>query len=221
MAKQPGQGGSDLKEFGFRLNPSFKYKGMYPDVDPGAIPPDGWRLLINTRRADDGFRTRGGLSMLNSADPLQSASSVVYGGVWFEPVPHRAYFLLNRMNCSSIYPYGHILGWFDMDQDPYAVAGTYYTQASQRTCMSKYGSDLYIGEQNNLRKVNVIRFDTTAANQALTLDIPEQLFTSFAYITWMAEFNGYLFVGLSTGTPGASVIKSYDGVTFIHIKSFC
>lgn len=187
------------------------WRGMVTEGDPASIPINSFQLLRN-------FRFKGGF-------PYTRPGHTLYGDVG-EPVFHLSAFPVvnphTRLWVSILGCFGAAIGTgarlihYDPDQDPtIQVYANYYAEASRQSPLGVYGGDLYIGDKSLLRKPVLITAPQGVDLQNIInspTDAPIYDFGSTFTITWMKEFDGKLFIGLSTG-GGGSKIATWDGLS--------
>lgn len=195
----------------------FEIGGMQPDGDPASIPENKLWRFFNGRLKDGGIVPRGGLDGFSNG-ALDSGTACISAGVDFKvSTPLRLYVL--GVGCPGFSStVGYSLQWFDPEQTPTYQGGVYYNTGSQNLVAGLFGKDLYVGQDNKLRKFQLITTpygDLAISLAGFSQDIPLKRFDGYTKITWIQEFDGKLFIGLDSGSAGTSKIVMYDGTEFI------
>lgn len=189
-----------------------EFDGMYLDADPGAIPISGFRLLENVDFIGE-LASRQGMRNQNE-DPFLSDSACITIGADYQAEPLRLYIVCR--GCPGVSTtVGRSIGFFDPDFSASFQRALYYDWSTDSAVLAPYGSDLFIGINNYLRRV--VRVQTPVGVEPITVtgirqDINIGFFPGYE-IKALCEFDGLLFIAAENiVTPTSSIIYTYDGL---------
>jgi hypothetical protein len=183
-----------------RVGRGFAWGGMLTECDPGANPIDRPRLSINMRVRGGAAENRAGLSEFHAF-----THRIAHLSDFHPATPLRLYILGDGLPGVSATT-GCYVGHVDTEQDPEFQRATAFTGTS--VVMGRFVGDLFVGVDAQLHQFQPLRaaYGTEGLLAAQSTPVgPAQAGT----ITFLQEFDGKLFLGLSSGA-----IVSYDGVTF-------
>lgn len=207
------------KRFEFRSGNGGLWGGMETRGDPcrnGAFRP---RMLVNVDIYDGEIRARPGLTKLFGS-ALHSASACIRNILTLNvPTPFKLWSV--GVGCPGLSAStGFSVSTLDIDQEPEYQRAVYYNTSSSLPSIAKYGDHIYLGVDDALRKLQLIRQPWGTENLSVSgasQDTPLKTFTGYV-IRCIQEFDGMLFIGLDAGA-GASKIVTYDGVSFRDDKT--
>lgn len=181
---------------GLKGNPGLQ--GMVTEGDPSSIPPTAFQLLRNFRFLGKTLYTRPGHTFYGNA------GGEVYLLTSFPVVNPRTRLWITVLGC-----FGETIGTgariihYDPDENPtFQVYANYFAEGSRQNPMAVYGDDLYIGDKSLLRKPVIVSTPPGVAVQDVLESPPDAPIFDFGptyTITWMKEFDGKLFMGVSDG----------------------
>jgi len=197
-----------LPEFGH-------WAGMQTEGDPSANAPNRPRLLENVSFLGGDMTERAGLSKLLGAQ-IESGACVRYLGDLQITTPRKLWIVTD--GCPGVSSaVGSSIACIDMEQKPEFQRVLYDDSASNALVLGGFGANMHIGADAVLRKLQLIPIPWTSAENlslsGFSQDLPLVTFTGFT-ITAMLEFDGKLFIGLDSGTPGTCKIVTWDGVSW-------
>jgi hypothetical protein len=190
----------------------FEWGGMIPDGDAASIPDNRFRLLINARLRNGSIVPRGG-----SAEFLDLGGTTTVLGLTDFPLGTRRSLWVVGDGCPGLSSStGFYMGFYDEEQDPEFQSAIYYNAGVQGLVLGVHGGELYVGQDNVLRKILLISApygETALAVSGSSQDIPLLTFTGFTKITDLKSFGGFLFITLDGGA-GTSKVVAWDGTTY-------
>lgn len=191
-----------------------EWGGMIPDGDPGSLPPFRPRVIFNGRLQAGGIVPRGGLDAFND-DALHASNAEIRYLDDFQ-VGTKKSLMTVGVGCPTFSATaGFNLGSYDFEQSPDIQSNVYYSSSSAGLTLGLFGDDLYIGSDNILRKYAAVESpygQNGLAMSGLAQDLPLVTFSGMTSITYMLEFDGYLFIALDGGA-GTSKVSMWDGRT--------
>jgi hypothetical protein len=195
-----------------------EWGGMHPDADPGSIPENRFRALINVRRKGGNIVPRGGQATIGDLDDLAGNQNY---GTWFDIGSARRVYMLATGGCLGVgnNQTGLSVYAIDTEQSPIVQNVTFFLVAKYHTfaTLASFDGRLYLSEENRLRRITQVGvpFGSSREDVAATgTDQVVKAFTSFPYITRMIGFDGQLFIALGGLGAGNAKIVSYDGTAF-------
>ncbi len=197
---------------------------MSPDADPGSIPENKFRLLVNARRKGGAIVPRGGQTKILPNPTGTGLSALSYDrhyGAWFEVSSARRLYLVATGGCLGVGSTATGLNVYALDSEHAPLLQNISCYLVQKyhdlACVAVYGDRLYLSQENRLRVITQVLapYGTNSVSVGGTgVDQDIHAFTTYPYITWMQEFGGYLFIALGGNGAGTSKIVSYDGKAF-------
>lgn len=205
----------DIRNFRVKSG-EFEFGGMIPDGDPGMLPENRPRLLVNTRLNAGAIVPRGGQT---AAFDLNEATSGAPRGLFDFQMGTKRRLMVIGDGCpglSSII--GSNLGSTDIEQSPKFQPMLYADGATNLMLAATYGDDLMLMIDAALRRFQVV--DGAYGSVALGVSGSTQdetvytLEAPYTRIKSGGEFptSGLFFMAADHGN-GASAIKSWDGLT--------
>jgi hypothetical protein len=207
MPKRGGDG--QTKRFEFRTGfGGFKWGGMYTQGDPGACPPNKLRLLVNARIRNGELKPRA------SWNPLYTTPT--FGDCTIDITDHkckpvRLWFAVN--GCPGALG-GSVLSYSPEQEPELQVWCKYFATADHSVYLASFDGDVWIGENNKLRRLQVfpLVYREFGGDLSGGQDLIVREFEGFN-ISCLGVFEGKLYIGLDAGA-GASKIVEYDGTAF-------
>lgn len=190
----------------------FRWSGVLLEGNPSANPANRPRIIRNGRVKGGDIVNRDGLSKFNTSVLDASNAHILHMADYQISRPKRLWILGN--GCPGISSSaGFYVGHLDPEQEPEFQRAVNYSSLTLGLVIGRFGSDLYIGSDDTLRKLELIAQPYGTENLAISgssQDVSIKTFTGFT-ITWLKEFDGRLFIGLSNGA--SSKIATWDGVS--------
>lgn len=190
------------------------WRGMWPDGDPGSIPDDRFRILVNARLESGMVIPRPGQAKLNTAVIHSASAKIISIGDFQMATPYHLFH--TGGGCPWIGSgSGRAVGSYFIDQSPALQSYTSNGTATS-SALAVFDGSLWIAYDNVLRRFNQVTppWGTPAITMAgAALDIPILTIPSpTTSIASMAVFDGKLFMACVAGAGTGSVV-CYDGVT--------
>lgn len=194
-----------------------EWHGSMPDGDPSTVPQGRLIRGINIRFRRGRVVPRKGQRRLNETF-IHAATAKVRGIVDFQVGTRRSLYVTGTGCPNLSLSSGFYLGYADQDLESFFAPLVYYDFGTQGLVMGRFAGSLYLGQDNNVRKLQLVDAPfgkPPLAQSGSAQDVPLYTFTGFTKISAMTEddFSGYLFMGVDNGA--ASKITVHDGLTFI------
>lgn len=194
---------------------AFEWHGCIPDAGAAMLPPGHPVLAFNIRFRRGAILSRKGSTKLN-ATFIHASNAQVKGLIDFQIGTRRSLYVTGPGCPNLSTSVGFYLGYADQDASALFAALAYYDFGTVTLVMGKFGGSLYLGQDNNLRKLQLV--DAPFGQSPLALsgnsqDIPVYTFTGFTSINALSQddFSGLLFMSVDNGA--ASKVATYDGTT--------
>lgn len=193
----------------------FEWGGMIPDGNPASLPDNRPRRLYNARFRNGGIVPRGGQAAFN-ASALHSNSACIRSLADFQIGTKKSLYM-SGAGCPGLSStFGFFIGSQDFDQSPFFQPAVYYDGSTVGVVFGVYGGDLYFGVDAELKKYQPIAAPYGVSQLALSgssQDIPIVTPSGTVQITCLKEFDGKLFLGCDSGTPGTCRVVAWNGLT--------
>lgn len=203
-----------VKNYKARIG-AFEWGGCIPIWNPGQLPVNRPRIIINGRLENGGIKARMGQKKL-STTAIHAADAKVRGLYDFQ-IGTKKSLILTSVGCADLSAtVGFSVSIIDFEQSPVFQAAIYYSAGTVGVVPGVYGDDLYFGQDATLRKYQAVDPPYGAgalAQSGVSQDIPVlTLPAGFTSIPALQEFDGLLFVAAAQGV-GTSRVISWDGRT--------
>jgi hypothetical protein len=185
---------------------------MYRDGDPGSVPLDHTRILINCNIRNGEIQARGGQSVF-TVDPLDGCVRLLYD---FQ-TGNGPKIYASADGCSGVSAgAGFSLENYDQEQEPQFQRVIYYDTAVTNLVMGIFDGSLWLGLDDTLLRYVWLRPQYGREAQVLSgesQDRPTKVFTGFS-INALQQFDGDFYVFLAAGA-GTSKTVNFDGVSIL------
>lgn len=203
----------DGKRFELRTGlGGLKWHGHYRDGDPGSVPPDHLRLLVNGNIRNGAIEARGGQEKFTGS-ALLGCPRLIHD---FPCVPNTRLYMVAD-GCPDISTsVGFSVAHYDYEQEPQFQRGIYYDGSTTNAVLGLFDSGIWVGVDAHLKQIVLIQVPHGRENLGMSggsQDRPLKTFSGFI-IRALQAFDGRLYIFLDGGA-GTSKTVAYDGVTFI------
>lgn len=215
MARYPTDPQHDSYEYRTGVNDFPGWDGVVSEGDPGSVPPNALRRLLNGRFEGPNVIARRGITEITSLGTFERVAHIA-------EIPcanPRIRLLQFYRGCDLGGVTGFTLNGKDVETG--GDFGLIYQSASHYAAVgARFGDKIYIADFDVIRQLIIPYsypggYGVSSTSNLIQLDLPLETFAGFE-ARCIAEFDGRIYIGLKNiaNPTTASKIVAFDGITF-------
>lgn len=219
MAKPPLK---DAKRFDYRVGSgNYVIGGMVQDLDPGAVPKERPRLIVNGRFQGGGIVSRPPFRQFEILPPISwldpddlTADLEYYDATVRFLAEHSPTRQATQLWIGAYDTTSNIVGLIETPLQSGETLATYPSIAQAAPVVERYSGEVYVGDYGSLRRIYRVKGPRGESGVSIaSLPTDDILYTFPGYqVGAMSEYNGRLFIYLYDPTfVAVSYVVSYDG----------
>lgn len=196
------------------------WRGVNTEDDPGSLAPNELQLATDVRLQGKNIKSRPGMTMKIDLSTHTNRGTGCGAVTWMENAPGselRTRLWCSTLGCLSATDTGYQIYHIDPVQNPpFQRYVDYRTTSDRFSPIGRYGDKLLVGDGPRVKEIRIITLPPTIAPVTMLGSAGAPLLELATYtgytITFIKDFSGAVFVGLSNDTvPGNSKIVRWDG----------